>query len=75
MAHGRAEVKDLMEALQKLRADAEDCELIGNLAADPAKRVVFANLARQLRLAAADMEQVIAQRAARAEATGRPDQL
>ena len=75
MAHGHTEVKDLMEALQKLRADAEDCELIGNLAADPAKRAVFANLARQLRLAAADMEQVVAQKAARPEATGRPDQL
>ena len=66
MAHGRTEVKDLIEALQKLRADAEDCELIGNLAADPAKRAVFANLARQLRLAAADMEQVIAQKGAQA---------
>jgi hypothetical protein len=76
MADGRTEVKAPMEtlhpteALQKLRADAEDCELIGNLATDPAKRVVFANLARQLRLAAADMEQAIARKAA---APARPE--
>ena len=68
-------MKDLTETLQKLRADAEDCELIGNLAADPAKRAVFANLARQLRLAAADMEQAVALKAAKPEATGRLDRL
>jgi hypothetical protein len=53
-------MKDLMETLQKLRTDAEDCDLISKLAADPAKREVFAKLASQLRLAAADIERVIA---------------
>ena len=49
-----------METLSKLRADAEDCDLISKLATDPAKRATFAKLASQLRLAASDVEQAIA---------------
>jgi hypothetical protein len=52
-------MKYLMETLQKLRADAEDCDLISKLATDPAKREIFAKLASQLRLAATDIEQAM----------------
>jgi hypothetical protein len=61
-------MKDLMETLQKLRNDAEDCDLISELAADPAKREVFAKLASHLRLAAADIERVIAAKRIASEA-------
>jgi hypothetical protein len=63
-------VNDLMERLQKLRDDADDCELISKLATDQAKREVFANLAIQLRQAAADVEQVMAAKAATGDAQG-----
>jgi hypothetical protein len=57
-------MKDLIETLQKLRVDAEDCDLISKLATDPAKRETFAKLALRLRQSAADIEQVIAERRA-----------
>jgi hypothetical protein len=65
-------MKDLMERLQKLRDDAEDCELISKLAADQAKRGVFANLAIQLQQAAADIEQVIAAETAAGDTLANP---
>jgi hypothetical protein len=55
-------MKDLIETLQKLRADAEDCDLISKLATDPVKRETFAKLASRLRQSAADIEQIVARK-------------
>jgi hypothetical protein len=63
-AHG---MKDLREKLEKLRADAEDCDLIGRLATDKTKRETFKRLAIQFRSAAADIEAVIAEKVAAGE--------
>ena len=60
-------MKDLTDRLQQLLADAEDCDLIGKLATDMTKRETFKRLADQLRKAAADIEQVIAQKKAAGE--------
>ena len=38
-------MKDLLNRLQKLRDDADDCLLISRLATDPHKRKTFARLA------------------------------
>jgi hypothetical protein len=54
-------MKDLKEKLEKL-VDADDCELIGKLATDKTKREIFARLASPLRVTAADVERVVAQR-------------
>jgi hypothetical protein len=58
---------DMIETLQKLRGDAEDCDLISKLTADPVKQETFAKLASRLRQSAADIEQVMAQRNAAGE--------
>lgn len=42
-------MKDLLNRLQKLRDDAEDCVLISRLATDPHKRKAFARLAEDYR--------------------------
>ena len=42
-------MKDLLNRLQKLRDDADDCLLISRLATDPRKRKVFARLAEDYR--------------------------
>jgi hypothetical protein len=60
-------MQDLAQYLLKLRADAEDCDLISRLAIDQKKRAIFATLADHLRRAAADVENAIAERAAEAE--------
>jgi hypothetical protein len=60
-------MKDLTDRLQQLLTDAEDCDLIGKLATDMTKRETFKRLADQLRKAAADIEQVIAQKKAAGE--------
>jgi hypothetical protein len=60
-------MKDLTEKLQQFLADAEDCDLISKLATDMTKRETFKRLADQLRNAAADIEQVIAQKKAAGE--------
>lgn len=49
-------VHDLKAKLEKVRLEAEDCALVGRLAADPFKRETFRKLARQLREAGRDME-------------------
>jgi len=53
-------MKDLQAKLEKLRVDAAECELIGNLATDHAKRALFARLSRQLLDMAAEVEALIA---------------
>ena len=60
-------MKDLKAKLEKLRADAEDCDLIGRLATDKTKRETFKKLAVQFRSAAADLEAVIAEKLAAGE--------
>ncbi len=62
-----APMKDLREKLEKLRVDAEDCRLISRLAADKAKRELFARLAEQLLQMAADIEAAIAAKIAGGE--------
>jgi hypothetical protein len=52
-------MKDLKDRLEKLRIEAESCELIGKLATDQTKREFFAQLAVQLRQMAADVEKAI----------------
>ena len=54
-------MKELARALEKLLADAEDCDLISKLATDPLKRDTFKRLAEQLRLSAADIERALSQ--------------
>ena len=55
-------MQDLHLKLEKLRLEAEDCELIGKLAADPKKRDLFKKLAVDLRVMAKDIEAVIVDR-------------
>jgi hypothetical protein len=60
-------MKDLTDKLEKLRSDAEDCDLIGRLATDQTKRETFRRLASQLRDMAAELEVVIATKIAAGE--------
>jgi hypothetical protein len=52
-------MEDLTAKLQKLRTEAEDCDLIGKLATDQNKRVLFQKLATDLRIMARDIEAAI----------------
>ena len=51
---------DLKAKLEKLRLEAEDCELIARLATDLKKRSFFAKLALDLKSLARDVERAIA---------------
>jgi len=53
-------VDDLKSKLDKLLAEATDCDMIGNLASDKAKRELFRKLASDLRRMAQDIEALIA---------------
>ena len=53
-------MQDLKAKLERLLSEATDCELIGNLATDKAKRELFRKLAADLRRMARDVEAVIA---------------
>lgn len=55
-------MKDLSAKLEKLLVEAEDCDLIGKLATDPAKRELFKKLALDLRKLARDVEAIKADR-------------
>jgi hypothetical protein len=59
---GDAVMQDLHAKLEKLLREAEDCELISELATDRPKRVFFAKLAVQLKKMARDVEQAVAER-------------
>jgi hypothetical protein len=48
-------MQDLSAQREKFLTDAADCELIGNLASDAAKRETFRHLAKQLRQMADDI--------------------
>lgn len=55
-------MQDLKDRLDKLLADAADCELIGNLAHDISKRATFRRLAEQFHAMADEVRAEIAQR-------------
>jgi hypothetical protein len=50
---------DMRTHLEKLRADAAECQLICNLATHPLKRELFAKLADHHRALAAEVERAI----------------
>src|SRR6201991_2570820 len=56
----RIPMKDLKAELEKLLANAEDCELIARLATDKTKRETFTRIATQLREMAAELQADIA---------------
>lgn len=55
-------MEDLKAKLEKLRMEAEDCAILGKLAADQEKRDLFNKLADNFRSMARDIEAVIALR-------------
>jgi hypothetical protein len=55
-------MEDLKAKLDRLRSEAVDCEMIGNLAADKEKRDLFRKLAFDLRSMAQGIEALIAVR-------------
>ena len=55
-------MKDLSAKLEKLRLEAEDCDLIGRLATDLKKRELFKRLAVDLRAMGYDLEAMISVR-------------
>ena len=57
-------MKDLEAKLERLLAEAHDCELIGNLATDTAKRATFRRMAVQFREMAEQLKVDIAKRLA-----------
>lgn len=52
-------MEDLKAKLEKLRTEAEDCELIAKLATNLKKRALFARVALQLRSLARDVEHAL----------------
>ena len=57
-------MKDLKAKLEQLLAEAHDCDLIGNLATDTAKRATFRRMAAQFREMAEQLKTDIAARLA-----------
>lgn len=55
-------MKDMLAHLDKLRADAAECQLISDLATDLKKRELFARLAAHLRVLAKEVEAAISGR-------------
>ncbi|MCK1270520.1 hypothetical protein ABIB75_002987 [Bradyrhizobium sp. GM2.2] len=53
-------MKDTQAQLEKLRKDAAECALIGDLATDSKKRELFTRLADHLTVLASQVERVIA---------------
>jgi hypothetical protein len=60
-------MKDLQAKLEQLLAEAHDCELIGNLATDQAKRATFRRMAAQFRKMAEELKADIAAQGAAPE--------
>jgi hypothetical protein len=52
-------MKDMAVRLEKLRKDAAECALIRDLATDPAKRELFANLAEHYQVLATEVERAM----------------
>ena len=57
-------MEDLTAKLEHLLTEAEDCEIIGRLAADAKKRELFKRLAIDLRSMAREIEALVALRTA-----------
>ena len=53
-------MQDFQQRLEKLRIDAEECQLISQLATNPVKRNAFAQLADEYQKMAHDLEALIA---------------
>jgi hypothetical protein len=53
-------MKDMQAHLEKLRSDAAECGLIGNLATNLEKKELFARLAEHLTVLASEVERAIA---------------
>lgn len=60
-------MKDLQAKLEQILAEAHDCDLIGNLATDQAKRATFRRMAAQFREMAKELKADIAARIATAD--------
>lgn len=67
-------MKDMQAHLEKLRAQAAECELISDLATDPIKRDLFDRLARHHRELAKQIELAIVSRNAADTFLGRKTQ-
>ncbi|MGF6433852.1 hypothetical protein [Bradyrhizobium elkanii] len=52
-------MRDMRAYLEKLRIEAEECELISKLATDPTKKALFAKLAAHHRALADEVEGAI----------------
>ena len=65
-------MQDLAAKREKLIQEAAECELIANLATDPAKRSTFQHLAKRLDDLAHDLEAEIANRGGKDAAQGHP---
>ena len=66
-------MEDLKAKREKFLADAADCELIGSLSNDPAKRATFRKLAADLRRMVAELDAAISAAGRGAAAAGKPD--
>ncbi len=55
-------MKDLQATLERMLTEAEDCDLIGKLATDANKRVLFEKMALGLRSMAKDIQDMIVDR-------------
>jgi hypothetical protein len=53
-------MKDMLAQLEKFRTQAAECEIVRNLATQPGKRALFADLAERLKVLAADVERAMA---------------
>ena len=53
-------MEDIKGKLEKLLTEAAECDMIGNLATDKAKRDLFRKLAADLRAMADDLQAIVA---------------
>jgi hypothetical protein len=53
-------MKDMQAHLEKLRVQVAECEMIRDLATDPAKRELFGRLAEHFKTLVTDLERAIA---------------
>ena len=63
-------MKDLQAKLEQILAEAHDCDLIGNLATDQAKRATFRRMAAQFHEMAKELKADIAARITGPEGRG-----
>jgi CHASE3 domain sensor protein len=58
-------MQDTLAHLEKLRVQVAECEMIRDLATDPAKRELFTKLAENYKVLAAEVQRAIDDRQAR----------